>query len=692
MAKKFNGHRCERRNLTDLVLGTGPTGKKRSKPKAKKRPKNYTTEPAANRMDMGGPARQPLRGNEVNYLLNNYLSGGYKTHQYVPNQAHPLHFELRPEVAYPVQPSSTEAMAPSSTAVAMPGMPQQVMNQSMIPDVVYRHPTRQQEEALKERQRQQLAAEMAEFRKRMASGEESLEEDTLELFPVLSTILGADDAMGAIQDLRENGFIDNPAVYDDLADIVAAAPVGGWLGKGSKVALARKLYSGNGLVDAGDVAKVGRHVHNTVKGIGFGLDRTEDERGIHNRYGGVPKAQLGLATQGIPGFGNILNTLDRYANPPAVPDGLPANAASAFNDYYMNANPSERIGIHEYAQARPDQMPYVRLFNDGEGIMWSSSAISPELNDELYDRRTRDEAFAQYGNQFQQGMAPTMRDLSYEPEYQMNMGSQEPGDPSDPNFTRANTRTPFDPSGLLKFAGRLGKKNMLEGLSPSQVPGAVADFNKKMGKLNLAGSAMGSLGSFLNQQAQGEVGPMDQYRYNAPDGTMATAGDILSGAGRFAQFGPAGMVGGAVYEAIAGKRRREKAAEDWQTDFDERNDAIAAGNVDAAYSGADSAYSGYADEGNFYMTMGGRPDYETEKNEVILASPGDKPIAMTGNSYKQLSTNLFKGRGPSHEHGGIPTKGATEPFVDSGGNYQDSPYVFSDAYKIDPTEFLSMLS
>lgn len=41
MSKKFNGHRCERRNLTDLVLGTGPTGKKRSKPKAKNRPKNF---------------------------------------------------------------------------------------------------------------------------------------------------------------------------------------------------------------------------------------------------------------------------------------------------------------------------------------------------------------------------------------------------------------------------------------------------------------------------------------------------------------------------------------------------------------------------------------------------------------------------------------------------------------------------
>ena len=53
--KKFNGHRCERRNLTDLVLGTGPDGKKRPKPKAKKRPKNFTLEPARNKRYLGVP-------------------------------------------------------------------------------------------------------------------------------------------------------------------------------------------------------------------------------------------------------------------------------------------------------------------------------------------------------------------------------------------------------------------------------------------------------------------------------------------------------------------------------------------------------------------------------------------------------------------------------------------------------------
>ena len=52
--KKFNGHRCERRNLTDLVLGTGPDGKRRAQPKARKRPKNYTQEPAANKKYLGG--------------------------------------------------------------------------------------------------------------------------------------------------------------------------------------------------------------------------------------------------------------------------------------------------------------------------------------------------------------------------------------------------------------------------------------------------------------------------------------------------------------------------------------------------------------------------------------------------------------------------------------------------------------
>jgi len=92
--------------------------------------------------------------------------------------------------------------------------------------------------------------------------------------------------------------------------------------------------------------------------------------------------------------------------------------------------------------------------------------------------------------------------------------------------------------------------------------------------------------------------------------------------------------------------------------------------------------------------MGGPVDYETEKSEVILASPNDPPIAIGQGGYKQKSSNLYQGKGPSHEMGGIPTKGATQPFKDSTGQSQDSPYVFSDAreMRFDPTSILSMIS
>jgi len=92
--------------------------------------------------------------------------------------------------------------------------------------------------------------------------------------------------------------------------------------------------------------------------------------------------------------------------------------------------------------------------------------------------------------------------------------------------------------------------------------------------------------------------------------------------------------------------------------------------------------------------MGGPIDYETEKEEVILASPYDRPVAPGQGSYNQLSENLFKGNGPSHAQGGIPTRGATQPFVDAGGQPVDSPYVFSDSkdMKFDPNDILSMIT
>tara|TARA_R100000951_G_scaffold116611_1_gene129342 strand:- start:4888 stop:6417 length:1530 start_codon:yes stop_codon:yes gene_type:complete len=91
--------------------------------------------------------------------------------------------------------------------------------------------------------------------------------------------------------------------------------------------------------------------------------------------------------------------------------------------------------------------------------------------------------------------------------------------------------------------------------------------------------------------------------------------------------------------------------------------------------------------------MGGPVDYETEKSEVILASPNDPPVAVGQGQYNRISGNLYKGNGPSHEQGGIPTRGATEPFIDNAGQPMDSPYVFSDSkdMRFNADEILSMI-
>ena len=98
--------------------------------------------------------------------------------------------------------------------------------------------------------------------------------------------------------------------------------------------------------------------------------------------------------------------------------------------------------------------------------------------------------------------------------------------------------------------------------------------------------------------------------------------------------------------------------------------------------------------GGLYARYGGPVDYETEKSEVILASPSDPPVAVGQGEYKRVSNNLYRAKGPSHKHGGIPTRGATKPFVDSTGQFNDSPYVFSDAkeMRFDPSDILSMIS
>lgn len=675
MSKKFNGHRCERRNLTDLVLGTGPTGKKRPKPKAKKRAKNYTQEPAANKMANGGPsspvnALLGILGNQgmpgstrsgnmpvdtqalmqyVNAAQGRITAGmspgdAANSNAFVMQQQMDQGLPATAQALYGVEqkmyyggPSgdSPEVMAPSSTAVAMPGMPQQALNQSMIPDVEYRVPTKEHEQFNRDTRNKQITTELAAFRKRMENGEESLEEDALELFPVLSTILGADDAMRAAKDLRENGFIDNPAVYDDILDIVSAAPVGGWLGKGAKVKLARARYAGKGLVNLGDVAKVGRQAHNTVKGIGFGLDRTEDERGINNRYGGVPKAQFGLPTTGIPGLNlgqGMMGGLD---------------------------------GSGGYQFPTGQQLIQNHLASTGQ---------SPTNGYSLENYLGETRGFPTTG------------------------GLQD----YDPGFASEAFQGIVDNIGGIPSAGGEDVTSGLTALAMGQetMPGLMAKMNSKQGMGNLVQTGVGALGSYFSSEAVDPRSLADSTRFYKQDGFNATLGDAFSGAAKGMKLGPMGALAGAAANVMLGRDQRLQAKDNYIENEEESRIARGEFNEALAADRAAMNYGAFNEQGNFtnpfgtMMRMGGSPDYETEKNEIILASPNDKPVAMTGRPYQQLSTNVYKGQGPSHEAGGIPTKGATAPFTDSSGASHDSPYVFSDdaSMKLDPTEFLKMIS
>jgi len=107
-------------------------------------------------------------------------------------------------------------------------------------------------------------------------------------------------------------------------------------------------------------------------------------------------------------------------------------------------------------------------------------------------------------------------------------------------------------------------------------------------------------------------------------------------------------------------------------------------------------YPGYLNFNNSKAHGGptGQADYETEGGEVMLASPGDAPVAVGNGNYKQVASNLYQAEGPAHERGGIATQGATEPFMDASGQSHDSPYVFSDSEDMtfDATDILKLIS
>lgn len=165
-------------------------------------------------------------------------------------------------------------------------------------------------------------------------------------------------------------------------------------------------------------------------------------------------------------------------------------------------------------------------------------------------------------------------------------------------------------------------------------------------------------------------------------------------------LGPLGMLGVAGFGALDAAFQQKQEAQRPLTELNEQRLARREAEPDRIDQFNDQAYANYAQYGNvnplLYARFGGpmgEPDYETEGGEMIMASPDDPPVAMGQGQYKQESSNMYRIDGPSHEFGGVPTKGAMEPYVDAYGQQHDSPYVFSDApeMEIDPTEILKIL-
>jgi hypothetical protein len=235
-----------------------------------------------------------------------------------------------------------------------------------------------------------------------------------------------------------------------------------------------------------------------------------------------------------------------------------------------------------------------------------------------------------------------------------------------------------------------GLTDIFKNIAPGELPGLLAELTGKAGKANLLATAVGSLGSVLENDAP--ESPLADY--TAEEGI----GAALRGATNplALALGPFGMVGGAAISALMGKQANDAARTRYINQLDETKGEQAEIEEGRARNFSRQVLSTYDQQGvtgSFYR-KGGPVDYETEGGEYIMGHGGDSPVSVGQGEYIQKSNNLFLAKGPRHKNGGVPTRGATEPYVDQMGQVQDSPYVFSDAkeMKFDATDILSMIS
>ena len=525
--KKFNGHRCERRNLTDLVLGTGPDGTKRAQPKAKKRPKNYTKEPEVNKMNYGGPFE--------NYNFGNVQLEG--------------------------------------TAGQMPNQVSQFLQEGNNANLV------------------------------STAGQ------------TMGTMIANESAGESPTD----GFRFGEGAGDFISG--ATNPLAMALGPWGMLAFG-----------VGNVAKGIYEEKRDLKEYREQQQEEKDKRTALNAQAAQNFSNQALSTYDQSGLGGGFykhgGHITKFypggpanGNPPSVMPGMEAYAQ------YANLNPTLNAAVQN--------MPV------------SNDRLTSYTDQQLAEyERLNEQARI---NESAQNIATRTKEVMSNPDVAMD-------------------------------AGQL----LLQGVAASEVP-VVSQAAGGINTAMYAGRAgyKAYKGDYANAGIYGGLAGLSALGMVPVLGTAAdlTAAEIA--AGTVLKQGSKGMrvlSAPTTQRAIHGAEHVEHLLHPAVT-ADKATNVATGGGFKPMYAATGS------------FEKGGPVDYETEKSEVILASPNDPPVAVGQGKYTQVSQNLYKGNGPSHANGGIPTKGATQAFVDAGGKQQDSPYVFSDAkeMRFDATDILSMI-
>lgn len=561
--KKFNGHRCERRNLTDLVLGTGPDGKRRAKPKAKKRPRNYTTDPT----DISVPQR---------------FYGG-------PNE----------------NPIPTGGSGPPPPSANPGGGDEKMINPGQFGEA-YR-------KFFEEEGKEAMYSAFGQSAGQYVSGQFAGEKPT-----------------------------DGYSFGEGAGDFIS----------GATNPLAMSL---------GPIGMLAFGAGNVAKGL---YEEKRDLKEYREMQEEEKAARMRMAETATQNFNNqAFADYNQSGN-----DGQMYRHGGHITKFFTGgpSTPETTAGTSQPVTISPELQKYIAL-------QQQTALLNPELAAARANMQPRKDKLYNY----------TDEELARNERVGQALADERAKENVIDGARRVKDATVYalqNPDVAADVA-QLG----LQGVAASEIP----VVSQAAGLIN----TLGYTGRAGYKAYKGDYGSAAMY------GTLAG----LSGLGMVPVLGTAADLTAAEIAANTFISNASRGRQILSSPAVQRtiHGAEHVEHVIHPYVSADKAINvgtggafkpTYTAMGKNYRE-GGPVDYETEKSEVILASPNDKPVAVGQGRYTQISENLFKGGGPSHEQGGIPTRGATKEFVDAGGQVQDSPYVFSDAkeMRFDASDILSMI-